>query len=54
MRYTRFFSVIIILAVLISSLQVGVFADEVLPQTGDDTVTHGCHSVDAASAYLCS
>ena len=48
MRYTRFVSAIIILALLISNLNVFVFAEE----SGDATVTHGCHSVDAASAYL--
>ena len=48
MRYTRFVSAIIVLALLISNLNVLVFAEE----SGDATVTHGCHSVDAASAYL--
>lgn len=52
MKLSRVFAAVIMIAVLLGSLNITVLADETTSQDLDTTVTHGSHSLDAASAYL--
>lgn len=51
MKFSKYISVILVL-LFIGNLNVSVLADNTLMQLDDATVTNGCHSLDAMSAYL--
>ncbi len=52
MKFIRAVCLLLVLTVLFGCISLAVFAEDTAPEQADMTVTQGCHSVDATSAYL--
>lgn len=52
MRFSRAICVVVSIALIVGFLNFPVFAEKAEQPQEDATVTHGCHSIDATSAYL--